>query len=307
MGITVIDDRRPVELRDLKYFLAVAEERSFTRGAQRAGIVQSAASAAVHRLERELGQRLLDRGTRGVELTDAGRLVLDRARTMLGDARAVRDDLDALAGGLRGSVTLGTVLSTGELDLPAILTGFHHLHPGVSVRLRLSAGPENQHLHRLLDGEFDLSLVPQPDQPPAGVTITSVAQMRLVLVCRREDALARARDVRYRDIAPRDYIDFPSPWGNRALVDGLFQSDGITRHVAFEVVDVESAIALIRGGLGIGFLPDHVTDSQPDLVAVDLCQPPPRRRLGLAAPADRPLSAATTALRRAIIQAAATR
>jgi len=295
-----------VELRDLEYFLAVAEERNFTRGAQRAGIVQSAASAAVHRLERDLGQRLLDRGTRGVELTDAGRLVLGRARTLLAQARAVRDDLDALAGGLRGSVTLGTVLSTGELDLPAILTGFHHLHPGISVRLRLSAGPENQHLQRVLDGEFDLSLVPQPDQPPAGVTITSVAQMRLVLVCRRDDVLAQARDVRYHDIVTRDFIDFPSEWGNRALVDGLFQADGATRAVAFEVVDVDTAIALIRGGLGIGFLPDHVTD-QADLVAVDLRQPPPRRRLGLAAPADRPLSAATTALRRAIIQATATR
>jgi len=296
-----------VELRDLGYFVAVAEERSFTRGAQRSGIVQSAASAAVQRLERELGQRLLDRGTRSVELTDAGRLVLDRARTLLGDARAVRDDLDALAGGLRGSVTLGTVLSTGELDLVVILTSFHHLHPGISVRLRLSAGPENQHLQRLLDGEFDLSLVPQPDQPPAGVTITPVALMRLVLVCRRDDALAQARDVRFYDIATRDFIDFPSEWGNRALIDGLFQADGATRAVAFEVVDVDTALALIRGGLGIGFLPDHVTDNQHDLVAVDLHQPPPQRRLGLATPADRPLSAATTALRRAIIQATATR
>jgi len=294
-----------VELRDLGYFLAVAEERSFTLGAHRAGIVQSAASAAVHRLEHQLGQRLLDRGTRGVELTDAGRLVLDRARTLLAQARAIRDDLDELAGGVRGTVTLGTVLSTGELDMVAILTRFHRRHPRISVRLRLSAGPENQHLQRLLNGEFDLSLVPQPDQPPAGVTITPVAQMRLALICRRDDALAHSRDVRYHDIATSDFIDFPSPWGNRALVDGLFQAEGITREVAFEVVDVDSAIALIRGGLGIGFLPDHVTDSQPDLVAVDLRQPPPRRRLGLAAPADRPISAATTALRRAIIQAAA--
>jgi len=296
-----------VELRDLGYFVAVAEERSFTRGAQRSGIVQSAASAAVQRLERELGQCLLGRGTRSVELTDAGRLVLDRARTLLGDARAVRDDLDALAGGLRGTVTLGTVLSTGELDLVAILTSFHRQHPGISVRLRLSAGPENQHLQRLLDGEFDLSLVPQPNQPLAGVTITAVAQMRLVLVCRRDDALAQARDVRYRDIASRDFIDFPSPWGNRALVDGLFQADGATRAVAFEVVDVDTALALIRGGLGIGFLPDHVTDNQPDLVAVDLHQPPPQRRRGRAAPPARPPPAATPPPQRAIVQATATR
>lgn len=296
-----------MELRDLEYLVAVAEERSFTRGAQRAGIVQSAASAAVRRLERELGQRLLSRGTRSVELTEAGRLVLDRARTLLGQARAVRDDLDALAGGLRGTVTLGTVLSTGELDLVGILTGFHRRHAGISVRLRLSAGPEDQHLQRLLDGEFDLSLVPLPDRPPAGVTITPVAQMRLVLVCPRTDALARARDVRYRDIAGRDFVDFPSEWGNRAMVDGLFQADGVTRTVAFDVVDVDTALALIRGGLGIGFLPEHATDNQPDLAAVDLHQPPPRRRLGLAAPADRPLNAAITALRRAIVQAAATR
>lgn len=295
-----------MELRDLEYFVAVAEERSFTRGAQRAGIVQSAASAAVHRLEHELGQRLLDRGTRGVELTDAGGLVLARARSLLGQARAVRDDLDALAGGLRGTVTLGTVLSTGELDLAGILTGFHRLHPRVAVRLRLSAGPEGQHLQRLLDGEFDLSLVPQPDGPPAGVTITQVGQMRLVLVCKRDDALARARNVRYRDITTRDFIDFPPEWGNRALVEGLFQADGATRPVAFEVVDVDSALALIRGGLGIGFLPEHVIGSRPDLVAVDLCQPPPRRRLGLAAPADRPLNAAVTALHRAIVRAAST-
>ncbi len=131
--------------------------------------------------------------------------------------------------------------------------------------------------------------------------------MRLVLVCRRDDALAQARDVRYHEIAARDFIDFPSEWGNRALVDGLFQADGVTRAVAFEVVDVDTALALIRGGLGIGFLPDHVTDNQHDLVAVDLCQPPPQRRLGLAAPTDRPLSAAITALRRAIIEATATR
>lgn len=294
-----------MELRDLGYFVAVAEERSFTRGAQRAGIVQSAASAAIRRLERELGQRMLDRDRRGVSVTDAGLLVLSRARTLLAQARAVRDDLDALAGGLRGTVSLATVLSTGKLDLVNVLTNFHRTHPGISVRLSLCAGPENQHLRRLLDGEFDLALVPLPDKPPATVTVNAVGQIRLVLACRADDPLVQARGVRYRDIASRDFVDFPSPWGNRTMVDGLFHADGATRCVAFEVVDVHSALALIRGGLGIGFVPDHAVDDDLGLVAVDLLEPPPCRRLWLAVPADRPIGATTWALHRAVVEATA--
>jgi len=296
-----------VELRDLENFVAVAEARSSTRGAQRVRIVQSAASAAVRRLERELGQHLLDRGPRGVELTDAGRLVLGRARTLLAQARAVRDDLDALAGGLRGSVTLATVLSTGDVDLVEVLTGFHRQHPGVSVRLRLCAGPEDQHLQRLLDGEFDLALLPLPERTPSTTKIVPVGRMRLALACRTDDPLAQARDVRYRDITSRNFVDFPPHWGNRALVDDLFHADNADRTVAFEVVDIHTAVALVRGGLGIGFVPDHVADAEPDLLAVDLRDPPPQRRLGLASPADRPISAATSALHRAIVQATASR
>ena len=296
-----------MELRDLEYFVAVAEERSFTRGAQRVQIVQSAASAAVRRLEQELGQRVLDRGPRAVELTAAGRLVLARARTLLAQARAVRDDLDALAGGMRGSVSLATVLSTGDVDVVEVLTGFHRLHPGVSVRLRLCAGPEDQHLQRLLDGEFDLALLPLPEHTPAATKIVPVGRIRLALACHTDDPLAQARSVRYRDIASRDFVDFPSHWGNRALVDELFLADNADRTVAFAVVDVHTAVALLRGRLGIGFVPDHVAEEEPDLLAVDLRNPPPQRRLGLASPADRPISAAASALHRAIVQAATNR
>lgn len=137
------------------------------------------------------------------------------------------------------------------------------------------------------------------------MNVIAVGQIQLVLACRTDDPLVRARRVRYRDIASRDFVDFPFLWGNRTMVDGLFLADGATRSVAFEVVDVHNALTLIRGGLGIGFVPDHAVAADAALAAVDLLESPPCRRLWLAVPVDRPVGAATWALHRAVLQATA--
>src|SRR5919198_245380 len=100
-----------MELRHLATFVAVAEEGSFTRAAGRLHVVQSAVSAAVRALERELGVTLFDRSTHRVELTDAGRALLPEARRTLAAAAAARDAVDQLRGGLRGTVRLGMMLS----------------------------------------------------------------------------------------------------------------------------------------------------------------------------------------------------
>lgn len=289
-----------MELRELAYFVAVAEERSFTRGAARVGIVQSAASAAVSRLEREFGHELFVRNGRSVELSYAGQVLLTRARGVLAEARLVREDLSLLRGGLVGAVTLGTVLSTGDLDLAAVLTDFHRRHPRVAVRVRLSAGPESEHARRVLDGTFDLALLPMVEQRPAGVAIEQVASMQLALVCRRDDPLAEAREVRYHDIVQRTFIDFPAHWGNRTIVDGLFHAEDLERTVAVEVIAVDTAVRLVQGGVGLAFLPDSVLADHPGLARVHLTRSPPRRRVGLAVATDRPAPEAVKALHRAL-------
>jgi DNA-binding transcriptional LysR family regulator len=294
-----------VELRELEYFVAVAEEASFTRGAERMHVVQSAASAAVARLERELGQQLFDRIGRHIELTEAGRTVLRHARVLLTGVRTLRDEVDELRGGLRGRVTLGTVLTTGHLDLTAIMSRFHQRHPRVTVRLRRAAGTDEDRMHQVRNGVFDLVLLPVPEQISAGVVVTPVARLELVLACRRDDPLTRTRRVRYRDLAHRDFVDFPEAWGYSAVVEALFTSRGCTRNIAFEVVDVASAIDLVRGGLGLAFLPADSLDQHPTLAAVDLDEPPAPRRLGIAVPDDRPLSSATQAMHRMITSASA--
>jgi DNA-binding transcriptional LysR family regulator len=290
-----------VDLRQLEYFVAVAEERSFTRGARRSRIVQSGASAAVARLERELDVTLFDRAGRRIELTEAGRVLLVQARALLDDARRLRDELDGLRGGLQGSVTLGTVLSTGSLDLGRALADLHVQHPHLNVRLRLSAGPIDGHLAAIADGTFDVALVPLSPRPPRGVSIKPVARTRLVPVCRTDDPLAGVSGVPLDELAHRIFIDFPPEWGNRCIVDALFADAGLQRDVAVEAGDITTALDLVRSGLGIAFAPADAAARHEDLAVIGLAHGPAEVHLGLAVAADRPASAATRALLAALL------
>ena len=126
-----------MELRQLQYLVAVADEASFTRAAARAHVAQPGVSAQIRRLERELGQLLLDRSGGTVRVTEAGAAVLPYARAALAAVDAVRDTVDALAGLTRGHVTAGIVgaISSPDLDLPGLLAGFHRDHPGIEITL----------------------------------------------------------------------------------------------------------------------------------------------------------------------------
>ena len=124
-----------MELRQLQYLVAVAEEASFTKAAAKAHVAQPGVSAQIGRLERELGQVLLDRTGGTVRLTAAGTAVLPYARAALSAVAALRDTVDALAGLTSGQVTLGMVgsIAAPGLDLAALLAGFHRDHPGVEI------------------------------------------------------------------------------------------------------------------------------------------------------------------------------
>lgn len=290
-----------MDLRQLEYFIAVAEERHFTRGAQRAHAVQSTVSAAVARLEREFAVTLFERGRNGARLTAAGQVLLRRAYVMLGEAERTRDELQRVAGGLHGAVTLGTVLSTGGFDLVAALLMFQQAYPDVSVHLRLSAGPLDDRIEEVLDGHVQLLLLPVPCRRRPGIRIDQVTTMRLALACSATDPLTGWRSVGYRDLAGRRFIDFPEHWGNRTIVDSMFAGEHVERRVSLEVVDVATALRMVHGGLGLAFVPEEFIVSTAGVAKVDLQHPPPPVELGLAVATDRPRSEATEALRRTLL------
>jgi DNA-binding transcriptional LysR family regulator len=161
MNITITNRDRMLtaELRHPEYFAAVAAELNFSRAAQRIHVVQSALSAAVSRLEKELGVELFDRSKRQIALTAAGEVFLEHAREVIHTARRAQISVDAFRDQLTGTVTLGTLMSWGALNLPAALEEFRRSIPLLTVRLRQSLTGSAGHLTAIVDGQMDLALV----------------------------------------------------------------------------------------------------------------------------------------------------
>ena len=257
-----------MEVHQLAYFVAVAEELNFTRGARRVRVAQSAVSAAVARLEKEFGLDLFVRVGRGVKLTQAGERLLDRARATLASIEATRVDLTALHLGLEGKVTVGVSSDPGAVDLPVAVAAFHQRHRAVRVHLVCSSQPVPQRLAAVVDGTYDLALVPVPAEPLDGVVLELIGQVRIALAVPAQHRLA-ARPVDYADLTEEVFVDRPVGWGSRDWVDRAFESHGASRSVPIEADDVGYAAALVAAGVGIGFLPADVVGVHPGLASVD--------------------------------------
>jgi DNA-binding transcriptional LysR family regulator len=283
----------------LEYFLAVAEAGSFTRGAQRAGVVQSAVSAAVAQLERQLGVRLLERGYHRVELTAEGTALVPHARKVLGAITAAREAVAAARGGLVGTVTLGTLAYSGRLDVSRLLESFQAAHPAVAVHLRQTIAGTSSSLDEVRSGLLDLALVSTPAAALPGVVLDDLHREPMVFVCAHSHPLARRAEVSIADLGEQTFIDSPTGWGNRTVVDLAFAAAARTREIRTEVTDFALARALVCRGLGVTIQPVGALD---DSVARVPLREGLEWSIKLARPAARRMSAAATGLAERILE-----
>ena len=286
-----------MELRHLEYFVAVADARSFTRAAEQLHVVQSGVSAAIKALEAELGSPLFDRTSKRVDLTDAGRALLPRARATLDAARAARDAVDDVRGGLRGSLRIGTMTSVGLVDLPALLGEFHRRYPEVTIRLVVDPNGSRGLVEALTAGSLDLALVSLPGPAPVGLTVTPLASAPLVLVVPGDHRLAGRGSVPLAELAEEPFVDFPTGYGNRAVVDRAFDAASLRRHVVLEVTDVATGADFVRHGLGIAILPQFVVPEAPDLATLTIDDADLTWPMAVASSSTRAPSAAARAMR----------
>jgi len=284
-----------MELRQLEYFVAVAADLNFSRAAQRIHVVQSALSAAVARLEKELGVELFDRSKRQIALTAPGEAFLQEAREVILAAQKARAAVQDYRGQLTGTVTLGTLMSWGTLDLAAALEEFRGHNPMVSVRLRQSLTGSAGHLEAIADGRMDLALVSIPTPPSRQVSLLKLTEEPMVFVCSAGHALAGRRRVQLDDLDGADFIHFPQGWGIRRRLDAGFASVGVRPVNAYEVADYAIAAEIVRHRLATTVLPISAARRFPDLHTVAL-RPAMMWTLSLASAATQTGSQAVKAL-----------
>jgi DNA-binding transcriptional LysR family regulator len=283
-----------MELRQLEYLVAVADEASFTRAAERVHVAQPGVSAQVRRLEAELGQPLLDRSGRTVRPTGAGAAVLPYARAALAAVAAARLAVDELAGLVRGHVAVG-MITGGVAAVPEMLAGFHRRHPG--VQMTLTEDGSDALLAAIRAGELDLALVGAATAPPAGVATQVVLDDALVAAVALEHPLRSRATITLRALAGEALVCLPRGTGLRSALDRACAAAGLRPHVAFEASDPVMLADLAARGLGVAILPRSLAEYRAaDLHALEIIRPALRSRLELAWRADGPSGPAGRAL-----------
>ncbi|WP_430786510.1 LysR family transcriptional regulator [Actinoplanes sp. G11-F43] len=287
-----------MELRHLEYFVAVAEERHFTRAAERMRVAQSGLSASIRALERDLDAVLFVRHTRRVELTDAGRALLAEAHRTLASAAAARNAVAAVRGLLRGSLAIGAEQCLGVIDMAPLVAAFRRAHPGVEIRLSYAGSGHLVEQVRL--GRMHAAFVALPGTAPDGVRLLPVAGEHMMLLCHPAHALADSSSVAVGTLAGEEFVDFSADWGARRVNDLAFTRAGADRRIAVEVNDVHTLLDFVHQGLGIALVPAPVTRKPhaKGLHAATVAGPVPDWRVAVALPDGSPPGPATEALLR---------
>jgi DNA-binding transcriptional LysR family regulator len=282
-----------MELRHLEHFVAVAEERNFTRAARRLHLVQSALSVSIRSLERELDTQLFERTTREVRLTDTGRILLPEARRTLDAAASAQAAVLDAQEGLRGTLRLGMMQVISVADVGSLIARFHRERPLVDIQPRNAPGGSAAMIADVRRGTLDAAFVAVsgPDQP--GLTATTLASESVLLGCLPDHPLARRAVVSVSELAGQPFVDYTPGWGTRTVADQLFAKAGVERSIGIEVPDASIHASLVRAGLGLAILPESMI-ADAGLVGVPL-RPTATFTVAFVVPADRPLSPVTQA------------
>jgi DNA-binding transcriptional LysR family regulator len=243
-----------MELRQLRYLVALADERHFTRAAERAHIAQPALSQQIRRLELELGIPLVERTTRRVAMTDAGEVLVARTRRALAEIDAANAELQSLKGLLSGKVTVGTMHTMGPIDVSVALARFHERHPGVELTVREEASEELAQLLRV--DELDLAFLSVTERVEShGLALRRLVLEELVAVLPKDHRLATRRRVRMADLASEEFISYrPGARLRELLLSGAEQS-GFDPRIKLESNESERIRRLVARGLGVAVLP----------------------------------------------------
>lgn len=244
-----------MEIRQLRYLLALAQELSFTNAARRANVAQPALSRQIAKLEAELGTALVDRTSRHVQMTAAGERLARRAMVILDEVDRARAEVVEISELASGRLAIGTTQTPGPLDVSRLLYDYRTQHPGIelAVREELSIAVAG----RLRDDEIELGFVSEIPMPARrGLELRLIASEPLVVVLPPGHRLAARPAVELEALRDEPFILFPEGATIRGTFDQLALASGVEPNVAFVTTDTDRMRALVALGLGICLLPE---------------------------------------------------
>jgi LysR family transcriptional activator of glutamate synthase operon len=271
-----------MELRQLRYLVALADERQFTRAAAREHIAQPALSQQIRRLEEEVGLALVERTTRRVAITDAGELLVARARRILAEIEAAHFELQDLRGIRSGHVTVGAMHTMGPVDLALVLAIFHERHPGIELTVREQSSEELAEMLRV--DELDLAFLSVTERIEShGLGLHQLVSEELVAVLPRDHRLGGRRRVRMGELAQDEFISYREGSRLRELLASAGRRAGFEPRITLESNESQRIRRLVARGLGVAILPrSDAVGPGADVAVATLVEPALSRDITLA-------------------------
>ena len=271
-----------MELRQLRYLVALADERHFTRAAAREHIAQPALSQQIRRLEQEVGLALVERTTRRVTVTEAGQTLVARARRILSEVDSATAEMQALAGVRTGHVMVGTMHTMGPVDVSAALAVFHQRHPAVELTVREQSSEELAEMLR--DDGLDLAFLSVTERMEShGLGLHQLVSEELVVVLPRDHRLAARGTLRMAELAGEHFISYREGARLRELLTIAARHAGFEPQIKLESNESERIKRLVARDMGVAILPRSDAERPgTDLAMAALTEPALRRDITLA-------------------------
>lgn len=250
-----------IELRHLRYFIAVAEELHFGRAAERLHIAQPPLSQQIRQLENELGFQLFYRTKRSVQLTEAGQVFLAESRKLFKQLDQAIEAGRQVSRGERGLLVIGFVSSAAYNMLPIILRSFRTQVP--EVRLELHEMATNEQLQWLQEGRIDIGFLRPPVEDKT-LSLLTILQEPMVVALPETHPLADQSHLALSSLANEGFILFPRPQAPRAYdqIISLCQQAGFSPNIVQEAMQMQTIVSLVAGGIGIAIVPVSLQNLQ---------------------------------------------
>lgn len=291
-----------MQLQQLRYFVAVAETRHFTRAAEHVHVSQPSLSQQIRALEQELGADLFGRARGNIALTDAGEALLPLARRILADTETARREVQELAQLRRGRVRLGATPSLCTGLLPRVLRTFHDRHPGIELIIEESGSHDL--VRELARGALDLALVvlPLPSPSPALTTVELLREDLVVISS--PDSPAPRSPLRVADLAGEPLVMFRHGYDLRDLTVAACRAEGFEPSFTVAGGEMDAVLGFVRAGLGVAVVPAMVAQGAGhDLRTTPLAPPGLQRTIALAHRSDVAPPRAARELQRVLLAA----